>query len=86
MSIRITDKPVVEEMDDESLFFINQGEALRQVAKTDVGLIPFEVAGKSRIKPDGTFQLWNATQDKWHSITITGAIGEEGLNIGEGED
>lgn len=44
------------------------------------------VAGKYRIKDDGSFQLWNATQNKFHSITVSGAAGEEVLNIAAGED
>lgn len=43
------------------------------------------VAGKYRIKADGTFQLWNATQSKWHALTLSGAAGEEILSIGAGE-
>ncbi len=43
------------------------------------------VAGKYRIKGDGTFQLWNATQSKWHTLAITGAAGAEALTIGAGE-
>jgi hypothetical protein len=43
------------------------------------------VAGKYRIKGDGTFQLWNGTQNKWHAITVSGAAGAEVLSIGAGE-
>jgi hypothetical protein len=43
------------------------------------------VAGKYRIKGDGTFQLWNATQSKWHTVTIAGAAGAEVFQIGAGE-
>jgi hypothetical protein len=43
------------------------------------------IAGKYRIKTDGTFQLWNNTQSKWHTFTITGAAGAEVLSIGAGE-
>jgi len=43
------------------------------------------VAGKYRIKGDGTFQLWNGTQSKWHTLTITGPTGAEALSIGAGE-
>lgn len=43
------------------------------------------VAGKYRFKDDGTFQLWNADQNLFHSITIAGAAGAEVINIGAGE-
>ena len=43
------------------------------------------VAAKYRIKGDGTFQLWNATQSKWHTLAITGAAGAEAITIGAGE-
>ena len=43
------------------------------------------VAGHYRIKSDGSFQLWNATQSKWHTITITGAVGAEAISIAAGE-
>ncbi len=34
---------------------------------------------------NGAFQLWNATQSKWHTLSISGAAGEETLDIGPGE-
>ena len=43
------------------------------------------VATKYRIKTDGSFQLWNATQSKWHTIGVAGASGAEALTIGAGE-
>jgi hypothetical protein len=43
------------------------------------------VAGKYRFKDDGSFQLYNATQAKFHTLTITGAATEEILNIEAGE-
>jgi hypothetical protein len=43
------------------------------------------VATKYRIKNDGSFQLWNATQSKWHTLGVTGAAGAEVLTIGAGE-
>ena len=43
------------------------------------------VAGKYRIKTDGTFELWNADQSLWHALTISGALGAEQLNIAAGE-
>lgn len=44
------------------------------------------VAGKYRIKSDGTFQLWNATQSKFHTLTLSGAAGAEIIAIAAGED
>jgi hypothetical protein len=44
------------------------------------------VAGKYRFKDDGSFQLWNADQNKFHTITITGAAGAEVPTIAAGED
>lgn len=43
------------------------------------------VAGKYRIKDDGTFQLWNPDQNLFHTLSISGAAGEEILSIGAGE-
>lgn len=43
------------------------------------------VAGKYRIKDDGTWQLWNPDQNLFHTISISGAAGAEILNIGAGE-
>lgn len=43
------------------------------------------VSGKYRLKADGTFQLWNATESKWHSLAISGATGAEVISIGAGE-
>lgn len=34
-------------------------------------------AGKYRFTSDGTFELWNATQNKWQILTATGAAGAE---------
>jgi hypothetical protein len=34
---------------------------------------------------NGALQLWNATQSKWHTLSISGAAGEETLDIGPGE-
>jgi hypothetical protein len=47
---------------------------------------PRTVAGKYRIKTDGSLQLWNATENQWHSLTISGAPGAEVLSIGAGEN
>ncbi|MDR3721804.1 MAG: hypothetical protein P4L00_09410 [Candidatus Acidoferrales bacterium] len=43
------------------------------------------VAGQYRIQSDGSFQLWNAAQSKWHTLAINGAAGVEVLTIGAGE-
>jgi hypothetical protein len=43
------------------------------------------IAGKYRIKADGTFQLWNADQSLFHTLTLSGDAGEETLNIAAGE-
>ncbi|HSI10723.1 MAG TPA: hypothetical protein VK961_01705 [Chthoniobacter sp.] len=48
--------------------------------------VPRTVAGKYRLKSDGSLQLWNATESKWHSLTISGAAGAEVLSIGAGEN
>jgi len=47
--------------------------------------VPRIVAGRYRIKTDGSFQLWNATESKWHTLTLSGAVGGEVLSIGAGE-
>lgn len=47
--------------------------------------VPSTVAGKYRFKDDGTFQLWNPTQSKFHTLSLTGAAGAELLGIGAGE-
>jgi hypothetical protein len=46
---------------------------------------PLSMAGKYRFKPDGTFQLWNADQNKFHTITVTGAAQAETISVGAGE-
>ena len=43
------------------------------------------VAGKYRIKADGTFQIWNADQSLFHTLTLSGAAGAETLGISAGE-
>jgi hypothetical protein len=47
--------------------------------------VPRTVAGRYRFKTDGALQLWNATENKWHSLTLSGAAGAEVLSIGAGE-
>jgi hypothetical protein len=34
---------------------------------------------------NGVLQLWNATQSKWHTLSISGASGSETIDIGPGE-
>ncbi len=43
------------------------------------------VAGKYRIKDDGSWQLWNADQSLFHTITVSGAAGAETFSIAAGE-
>jgi hypothetical protein len=38
-----------------------------------------------RIKADGSFQLWNPDQSKWHTLLVHGLAGAEYLTIGIGE-
>jgi hypothetical protein len=38
-----------------------------------------------RIKTDGSFQLWNPDQSKFHTISVAGTAGAEYLVIGAGE-
>jgi hypothetical protein len=46
-----------------------------------IGFALAGVAAKYRFKNDGTFQLWNATQGKFQTVTITGAAGHEAPQI-----
>jgi hypothetical protein len=45
----------------------------------------FTLAGKMRVKADGSLQLWNPDQSKWHSLSIGGEAGGEYIMIGAGE-
>jgi len=45
----------------------------------------FTLAGKLRIKADGSFQLWNPDQGKWHSLEVHGTAGAEYITISAGE-
>ncbi len=47
-------------------------------------LVPGTRAGVYRITSTA-FQLWNPTTSKWHTLTISGAEGAVGINIGAGE-
>lgn len=38
-----------------------------------------------RIKSDGSFQLYNTDQSKWHTLTVRGTAGAEYITIGAGE-
>lgn len=60
----------------------------RKISKANLtaGLgVPTTVATKYRFKGDGSFQLWNPDQNKWHTLTVSGAAGAEGLNVEAGE-
>jgi hypothetical protein len=35
---------------------------------------------------NGALQLWNATQNKWHTLSVSGVAGSETLDLGPGED
>lgn len=35
---------------------------------------------------NGALQLWNATQNKWHTVSISGTAGAETWDVGPGED
>ena len=43
------------------------------------------VATKYRIKADGTFQLWNTTTSKFHTLSLSGADGAVTIDIAAGE-
>lgn len=45
----------------------------------------FTLPAKLRIKTDGSLQLWNPDQSKWHTLLIGGAAGGEYITIGAGE-
>jgi hypothetical protein len=38
-----------------------------------------------RIKSDGSFQIWNPDQSKFHTLQVRGAAGAEYITIGAGE-
>jgi hypothetical protein len=46
---------------------------------------PVTFPGSWRVKADGTFQLWNPDQSKWHTLLVHGLVGAEYLTIGAGE-
>jgi hypothetical protein len=53
--------------------------------KIDPPVAAWILPGKVRVKADGSLQLWNPDQTKWHSISVGGAAGGEYLLIGAGE-
>ena len=61
------------------------GPLFYTAAQSDAQYALLTVAGQYRIRTDGGFQLWNATQSKWHTLAISGAAGAEVLTIGAGE-
>lgn len=54
-------------------------------SRSNLGVPAATVAGKYRIKSDGTFQLWNADTSKFHTLTLSGADGAVTLDIAAGE-
>jgi hypothetical protein len=38
-----------------------------------------------RVKSDGSFQIWNPDQSKFHTLQVRGAAGAEYITIGLGE-
>jgi len=58
--------------------------ATTDALNADYTAITTPTNGLYRIKNTG-LQLWNATQSKFHTISISGAAGSEQVNIGVGE-
>ena len=56
-----------------------------QVDTLLAGKVALTVAGHYRIKSDGSLQLWNPTQSKFHTLSLSGTAGAELLTIGAGE-
>jgi|SRR4030095_15172563 hypothetical protein len=56
--------------------------SLNQIAPP---IINWTLPGKLRVKSDGSFQLWNPDQSKWHTLQIKGSAGAEYITIGAGE-
>lgn len=46
--------------------------------------LPLTLAGM-RITADGRFQLFNPDQNKYHTISVAGGVGEEYMEIAAGE-
>jgi hypothetical protein len=88
-----------EAREDGVIYFCNEDNAFlvsfisstltahRQIVLPDAdGTMMLQaVAGKYRLKADGTFQLYNATTAKYHSLTLTGAEGAVEMSFGAGE-
>jgi hypothetical protein len=55
-----------------------------EVFNSSISEIKTPTGGIYRLQ-NGALQLWNATQSKWHTLSISGAAGEETLDIGPGE-
>ena len=83
-SLPVTVQPVILDGDPTS----EGGPTYYTAAQTDALLAAKAaktVATKYRIKGDGSFQLWNPDQSKWHTLSLSGAAGAELLTIGDGE-
>jgi hypothetical protein len=73
-----------------SSVFTRQGDVVAAKGDYTLNQIDPPVAawilpGKIRIKADGSLQLWNSDQNKWHTLSVGGAVGGEYLMIGAGE-
>ena len=55
-----------------------------EVFNSTISEIKTPTGGIYRLQ-NGALQLWNATQSKWHTLSISGAAGGETLDIGPGE-
>lgn len=47
--------------------------------------LPWTEAGKFRFKADGSFQLYNGTTSKYHTLSLSGPEGSVVIDIGAGE-
>lgn len=69
-----------------SYYTEGQVNTIANELETETALKAYKtVATKYRIKNDGTFQLWNPDQSKWHALSLSGAAGAETLSIAAGE-
>ena len=55
------------------------------VFNTAISGITTPTGGLYRLR-NGALQLWNATQNKWHTVSVSGVAGSETLDLGPGED
>lgn len=93
---KVAERPVLVELNDGSpvqSVFGRIGNVVAQCADyascyAPVGSgfnPPITFPGHWRVKADGTFQLWNPDQSKWHTILIGGLAGAEFITISAGE-